>query len=261
MFGLILSKLIGQLLLPPAGLILMGAIGLLAWRRWWGKALVISSFSLFWLLSMTPVQDGLLEPLEHRYPALALDAKLGSPDDTAIVVFGGGIYARAPEYGGIEALHQSALSRTVYAADLALRSGLSVYPSGGEALMGNVEPEASVMRRWLIRLGVPAERIFVENKAETTWQNARRLKVMLEAHGIRRAVLVTSAWHMPRAVWSLKSQGISVIPAPCDYLERMLPYNARSYLPDAEALYNSCLALHEYLGMLWYRIRFGTLGT
>ena len=260
MFGLILSKLIGRLLLPPAGLILMGLVGLLAWRRRWGRVLVLLSLALFWMLGTAPVHDALLAPLESSYPPLATDAGLGSPADTAIVLFGGGIYARAPEYGGLDALRRSALSRTVYAADLALRSGLSVYPSGGEPLTGKAEPEGSVMRRWLLRLGVAADHIVVEKQARTTRQNAEMRKTLLETHGIRRAVLVTSAWHMPRAVWSLRAQGVAVIPAPCDYLENRLPYDVLSYVPRWDVLAASGEALHEYLGLLWYRIRYGWLG-
>lgn len=257
--GLVFSKVVGQLLLPPADLVLIGVTGLLAWRHRWGKLLVVLSFSLLWLLSISPVRDGLISPLEHRYPPLALNAKLGSPSDTAIVVFGGSTYARAPEYGGVSALHQSALSRTLYAADLARRSGLDVFPSGGKA-MATLEPDAETMRRGLIRFGVPASHIFVENKANTTWQNARRLKQMLVKRDINRVVLVTSAWHMPRAVWSMKAQGgITVIPAPCDYLEGMIPNNILDYLPKGSTLRISCLALHEYLGLLWYHIRYGAL--
>jgi uncharacterized SAM-binding protein YcdF (DUF218 family) len=261
MSGLILSKLVGQLLLPPAGLILLAAIGLLFLRRRWGKSLVILSLAMLWLLSIEPVRDGLMASLEDDYPPLARDAALGSTTNTAIVLFGGGIYDKAPEYGGADALHMSSLSRTVYAADLSLRSGLTVYPSGGEPLTGTGEPEGSVMRRWLVRLGVPASRIVSEDSAATTWENARRLRVLLDEHHIRRAVLVTSAWHMPRAVWSLKSQGILVIPAPCDYRQGRLPYDVLSFVPDGDVLADSCLALHEYLGLLWYHLRYGILGT
>lgn len=259
MFALILSKLIGQLLLPPAGLILMGLVGVIGWRRRWGRGLVLASLVLFWLLAISPVRDALLAPLEHAYPPLATDADLGSPKDTAIVLFGGGIYARAPEYGGADALHRSALSRTVYAADLALRTGLSVYPSGGESLKGKAEPEGRIMRRWLLRLGLPADHVVVENRARTTWQNAVYLKALLDAHGIKRAVLVTSAWHMPRAVWSLKAQGITVIPAPCDYVESRLSYDVLDYVPQWQTLAASGEALHEYLGWLWYHLRYGWL--
>lgn len=255
-----LSKTIGQLLLPPADLVLLGAAGVLAWRRRWGRYLVVLSLALLWLLSTEPVRDGLMAPLENWYPPLPVTTALGSPASTAIVLFGGGIDAKAPEYGGADTLSSTSLSRTVYAADLALRSGLSVYPSGGPPLSGKAEPEGSIMRHRLVRLGVPPDHIVVDNKATTTWGNARRLRQLLEAHGIRRAVLVTSAWHMPRAAWSLKAQGILVIPAPCDYRHEALGYDMLSFLPDGDVLADSCQALHEYLGLLWYHIRYGLFG-
>jgi uncharacterized SAM-binding protein YcdF (DUF218 family) len=82
------------------------------------------------------------------------------------------------------------------------------------------------------------------------------MKKRLAAKGVNRIVLVTSAWHMPRSVWCFESHGFEVIPAPVDYLTEQEAYDLRSYLPRWTTLSDSGQALHEYLGLLWYRLRY-----
>ena len=70
-------------------------------------------------------------------------------------------------------------------------------------------------------------------------------------------VLVTSAWHMPRSLWCFRQQGMQVVPAPTDYLTMLHPRDSRSLLPDAGVLSDSAQALHEYIGLFWYHLRYG----
>jgi len=251
---LLASKAVSQLLLPPGGLILLGIVGLMFWRRAWGRGLVAAVLSLTWLLSTEPVRDALVHPLESEYPPLNTDQLPAG--GLAIALLGGGLYEKAPEYGGADGLGKYALMRTLYAADLSRHTGLPVYPSGGAVLSDTTEPEGVVMRRWLIRFGVPAELIHAESAADNTWQNAALLKAMFGRAGISQVVLVTSAIHMQRSVWVFHQQGLEVLPAPCAYLEEREPYDLRSFLPRWNVLADSGDALHEYLGLLWYRIRY-----
>ncbi len=256
--SLLAVKVATQLLLPPGGLILAGALGLAFWRKWQGRALTALALALLWGLTLEPVRDALTRPLEYRYPPLDARALPGGP--LVIVLLGGGIYEDAPEYGGRDELGRHALMRTVYAADLARATGLPVYATGGQTLTHASTPSGEIMRRWLIRLGVPARLAHAENAADNTWQNAAFVRRLLAASGVRRVVLVTSAWHMPRAVWCFERNGLRVIPAPTDYLSRRSDYDVRSWFPSWGAFADSCDALHEYLGMLWYRLRYGWHG-
>jgi len=113
-----------------------------------------------------------------------------------------------------------------------------------------------VMRRWLMRFGLSGEKTFAEEASENTWQNAIYLRQTLQSQGISRVVLVTSAWHMPRSRWCFEQQGLEVIAAPTDFLTEQRGRDMRSLFPDANTLAESSLALHEYLGMLWYRLRY-----
>jgi len=258
--SLLISKSISQLLLPPGGLILLVLLGLIFWKWLWGRGLVVLSLLCFWLLATEPVRDQLLSPLENKYPALQLEklpSELISERKLAIVLLGGGVYGRAPEYNGRDMLTGHAMHRTVYAADLALETGLDVYSTGGAMYPELTEPEGLIMQRWLVRLGVTQARTHAENASKNTWENAANTAMLLQEKGIKQIVLVTTAWHMPRSVWVFESHGLQVIAAPCAYVVERGPYDLRSYLPHWNVLAGSGDALHEYLGLLWYHLRYG----
>jgi len=252
--SLLLFKSLSQLLLPPGGLILLGLFGLLFHKRYWGKGLIFLSLASFWLLATEPVRDTILSPLEQSHPLF--DASAQQSDYSAIVLLGGGLYEKAPEYGGVDSLSNHAMMRTLYAARLARQTGMTVIATGGAVLSETTEAEGVVMRRWLIEFGVPESSIIVESMAKNTWENVAQVKGILQQHGFQTAVLVTTAWHMPRAVWAFEAQALKVIPAPCYYIVEEEPYDLRSYLPRWNVLADSCDGLHEYLGLLWYRLRY-----
>ena len=252
--SLLISKSISQLLLPPGGLIVLGLIGLMFWKRWWGRGIVLLSLTALWLLSTEPVRDAITSSLEFQHPVL--DLRKIPADGATIVLLGGGVYESAPEYDGRDELRHYTLMRTVYTADIARQSGLDVYASGGTPLMQEAEPEGEVMRRWLLKLGLPEERVFAEKAANNTWENAAYMNKLLSDKGIGTVVLVTSAWHMPRAVWCFESQGLQVIAAPTGFLTAQKAYDLRSYLPRWTVLADSGQGLHEYLGLFWYHLKY-----
>ncbi len=252
---LLVSKAVSQLILPPGGLILLGLFGMLFYRRWWGKSSVFLSFLLLWGLSTEPVRDMLTEPREFQNQALKIEQV--KTDGTAIVLLGGGIYENAPEYGGRDELGRYAMMRTIYAADVAQKSGLDVYATGGKPLAQSDGAEGEIMRHWLLKFGLKEGYVHAENASNNTWENASYMKKILAEKGVNRVVLITSAWHIPRAVWCFEAHGFEVIPAPTDYLTAREDYDLRSYLPRWTTLGDSAQALHEQLGLLWYRLRYG----
>jgi len=255
---LLIAKVIALWMLPPGILILFLLLGVFAWRYWWGKTFVAVATLLLLLLSITPVKDQLMRPLELANPPL--DAAQLRPDD-AIVVLGGGVNAHAPEYNGRDFLSQAALMRADFALSLAKPSTAEIWVSGGTPLRDDQQPEGEVMRRWLLDHGVAPARVHAENHSNNSWQNATNLTPLLVKAGVRRVVLVTTAWHMPRALWCFKQQfqhnGIVVVSAPCDYSSSQRPYTMLDWMPDAGTFSNSVFALHEYLGLFYYRLRYG----
>lgn len=251
---LLLSKSISQLLLPPGGLILLGLIGLIFWQKLWGRTLVGLALVLFWLLSTEPIRDVLTSGLEYQYPPFNVEHS--NTSNAAIVLLGGGIQENSLDYQGSDELSRFAMMRTIYAADIAKKTNWDIYTSGGTPLTQNTESEGSIMQRRLTWFGIKPSRIHIENQANTTWENAVLTQKILSKQDIHTVVLVTSAWHIPRAVWCFEQQGLTVITAPTDYLTEQQPYDLRSFLPRWNVLSDSGNALHEYLGFFWYRLKY-----
>ncbi|MDQ6976464.1 MAG: YdcF family protein [Mariprofundaceae bacterium] len=248
----IIFKAIALLLLPPAGPLLLALGGLLFYQNWWGKVIVWCSLLTLLALATTPVRDLLIKPLEYTSPALSLSAL--PTEQAAVVLLGGGLYEKAPEYDGQNLPSNHALMRTLYAAEIARRSGFTVYASGGAPLNKEAEPEALVLQRWLIKFGVDPMHIHTENSSRNTAENAKNIAKILHKKGIQHVLLVTTAAHMPRSVIAFSAEGLAVIAAPTKYKTKQTPYQALDFLPDANTLSDSSFALHEYLGILWYRI-------
>ena len=95
---------------------------------------------------------------------------------------------------------------------------------------------------------------WIEDAALTTWDNARLSAPLLQKQGIRRIVLVTHAWHLRRAAPLFEAQGLSVIPAGIQFSSTRLDFPL-DVLPTPAGLRDSTFALHEWLGILWYKLR------
>jgi uncharacterized SAM-binding protein YcdF (DUF218 family) len=237
-------------LLKPPGLfaVLMLATALAARRRpRLARGLGLGGAALILVLSSGRVSDALLDSLS-RYPPV--DAQQMS-EVQAIVILGSGAQRDLADYGG-DTVSSLALERVRYGARLARDSDLPVLVTDG-ALNGR-RPGAELMAEALLDWGVHAR--WVEGRALTTYDNARHARDMLAPEGIDRVALVSHGWHLPRAVAVFERAGFQVVPAPT-----LVPVGRRStaldWLPDAAALERAVLALHEHLGGVWYRLRYG----
>jgi len=241
----LLKNLLGTLLLPPAnGLLLLALAGL--FRRW-RRAFALAACGALLLLaqSLPPVAGWLTETLKaDAGPTLS-----GARGAQAIVILAGGLERDAPEYGG-DTLNQRSLVRARYGAALALRYHLPVLVSGGrppgarraeaDAIGDALEQEFRVPVRWR------------ENRSLDTADNAALSAEILRSAGIRRIILVTQAFHMPRARRLFTASGLEVVPAPTGLgRSNAWPDNPVDWLPQAAALHDSYFALHEWLGLAW----------
>jgi len=252
---LVLAKAAGLFLMPPGILILGGVIALLLAGRFprSGRLLALGVLLAAYLLSIRPVSEGLLQPLEDAYPPLA-DVPA---EAEAIVVLGGGQVPGSPEYAAAAA-GDATLQRTRYAARLARDNDLPVFTTGGLPL-GRGVPTGTLMARALSEdFGLQRDRLRTETTARNTREHVPYLKTLLD--GRRRVVLVTTAWHMPRAMATFRAGGLDPVPAPTDYHSGYGgPYHWLDLLPQAGYLDMSSNACHEYLGMAYYGLR-GWLG-
>lgn len=244
-----LKKLVGAALLPPLMPLLVIATGLLLLRRRRraGLALSWAGVCLQFLLIFPPSVGLLLDRLETD--PVASPAELGSAQ--AIVILGAGKRDHAPEFGG-ETVNRLALERLRYGARVAKETGLPILVTGG-APTGEV-PEAVLMQQSLADdFGVTPR--WVETASRDTRENARLSAPQLRAAGVSRIVLVTHAAHMRRAAAEFAAQGLDVVPAPTAWLgshesgDRVL-----TLMPSQSTAYAGWYALHEWLGLMAYRI-------
>lgn len=246
-----ITNLIATLLLPPLSLLLLlGTGSLLQFSRFrkLAKWISLTAFSLIWLSSTPIVAEGGLHLLEAQIAPLdKLDQKA-----EAIVILGGGTYFHAPEYAGQNTVGEPTLMRLRYGAKLQRESGKPILVTGGKPL-GNELSEAHQMRTTLEQeFHVPVS--WAEEASENTFENAYYSYRILEKAGIRRIYLVTHAWHMPRAAEIFRRAGFEVIEAPTGFTTRY-QIDLLAFLPQAEAMTDSKIFVHEAIGLVWYRLK------
>ena len=248
MSALLATTLVSAALLPPLSLVILLASGLILFRRRrLAKSLILLATAALYSLSTPWVGSLLQKSLEISAP-VSSDA-LKTAD--AIVVLGGGRRVDAAEYGG-DTLNGISLERLRYAAFLHRTSGLPILVSGGKPSGGTLA-EGRIMQHVLqTEYGLSAR--WIENAALTTWDNAHLSSRLLKQAGIQRIVLVTHAWHLRRAAPLFESHGLGVIPAGTRFSSARVD-SILDCLPTPAGLRDSTYALHEWLGILWYKLR------
>ena len=244
------------ILQPPGSLLILCFLGLvLDWAgfRLTGRALVALALVLLYFLSTASGTWLIVRPLESRYPPYP-GSTAPEPDPGAIVVLGGGeIFGVPGQDRGMA--NARTLMRLQAAAALARQTELPVVPSGGAPRLG-MPPEADTMARLLRTTFGITTPIWTEGHSYNTAANARDSARLLARHRIHSIYLVTSALHMPRAMDWFQHYGVRAVPVPCDYrIGRKKPGGWTSWLPRAVFLEISSEAIHEYAGILWFRIR------
>jgi uncharacterized SAM-binding protein YcdF (DUF218 family) len=248
-----ITKFIEPFLLPPGlFVLLLPALGVWLLRRRHDRPSAVVTFvigGMLYLLSTPVVGELLILPLEGAYPPPeAAEACWGD----AIVVLGAGTRSASPAEGGEPALSVEATGRLVYGVRLAREMPLPLVLTGGRAMGRRDRPsEAEAAERVAVSLGIPRDRILLEEKSRTTWENAR---YVAQEFDFSAPLLVTSAWHMPRAVYSFRRHGMEPVPAPTAYRGDPAGPLAIDFLPSSGGFETSSRALHEYLGLLYYRI-------
>ncbi|OJY88555.1 MAG: hypothetical protein BGP25_02555 [Lysobacterales bacterium 63-13] len=248
---MLIGKLLTQLIYPLTLCLLLVPLGLLLRRRWPRLGMACCVSGLGWLLLWSlPVPTFLLgESLEQQYPQVAA-AELPLVD--AIVVLGGGV---DEDEHGINL--QAGADRVWFGATLfhAGRAPLVILSGGSVEELGMIWPEAPAMAAFVKDLGVPEAALVLESGSRTTRENAINTRPLLQARGINRILLVTSAQHMPRALATFRKLGIDAIAAPTDFeASRPTGYWLLRWMPSAAALERSSRALKEYIGIWVYRM-------
>ncbi|WP_439863976.1 YdcF family protein [Pseudomonas antarctica] len=244
---------IKQLLLPPGIFLLLLALA------WWlrksrprvaGLCFAVGLGGM-WLISLPVAVQWGAYALETE-PPLAREewATLAQRAD-AIVVLGSGRERGDPAWGTDQPTGVG-LERQRYAARLAKASGLPVLTSGG-LHYGTPPSEAQLMAvSMLDDFGVTVR--WKEERSRTTWENAQMSAEMLLPQGIKRVVVVTQAWHMPRAVWSFEQAGFTVVPAPVGFLGVDNGRPLGGWMPEFVSVWRSGQLINEAVGQVGYRL-------
>jgi uncharacterized SAM-binding protein YcdF (DUF218 family) len=262
-FGLQSWKVIlTALVLPPVPLIVLALVGarMMSWRRGLGWLVLVVSLGMLYLSHCAAVGEWMMRTWLRPPPPLAARAvaelrqQIGLKRPIAIIALGGGTESRAPEYG-VSSLKWGSLERLRYALWLARETGAPVAFSGGVGHgQGEGAPEAEIAARISVReFGLPIR--WAETDSRDTRENALRMVPVLKADGVTRIVLVTHAWHMPRALRAFDDVarrlggGVEIVPAPIAWAPRVERPLLR-WLPSAEGYTLSRQVLREGIGLL-----------
>ena len=158
------------------------------------------------------------------------------------------------EFGTRENVSQRSVHRLRYAALLARQCHIGVTVSGGRVFRNQRKAEARLMAE-VLQKEFNVTVVWRENQSRNTAENAEYTAALLQQNGVEHALLVTSAYHMPRAIYAFSHYGIGITPAPTAFIGRSKG-PVLKWLPSAAALAQSQLALHEYLGLLVYKLTY-----
>lgn len=246
------SKVFWFLVAPSNLLALLTVLALalrLARRRRAGMACLAVAATGWLVLGFLPVSNYLLNPLEDRFPVHADD---GQPI-TGVLMLGGaeipevGLARGMPAYGDAaeRAIALGGLARQYPDARLVFVGGSGrLFPMGSGL-------ESRMTRLTLPLLGIPADRVAFEENSRNTAENAQFAKAMLDPRPGERWLLLTSAFHMPRAMGAFRKVGFPVIAYPVDFRtadDRLdVPYDRVTTNLDM-----TDVAVKEWVGLLVY---------
>jgi uncharacterized SAM-binding protein YcdF (DUF218 family) len=188
-------------------------------------------------------------------PSALVDTAANS--QTAIVILSAGQRSHADEFGEAfdnEALDGLSLERVRYGAFLARKTGLPILVTGGLPLPG--KPSLADLMAKTLELDYGLHPKWLETRSTNTAENATLSAGILKTAGIHRILLVTHAWHMKRALAAFSANGLAVTAAPTSFYFPGRDFRD-AWIPSSATLRMSAYALHEIIGGVWYRVRYG----
>ena len=251
MFFLI-SKISAPFCVPLTYVFLFILAALVFYRRKprLGRTCLLLALLILLVFGTSPVPDMMVRVLESRYEPVS-----PLPHVDAVIVLAGAVNLKKStleyiEFGeGVERILEGIrLVREGY-GDVLIITG------GSGDLYDQTKREAVFLQQFAIDLGVPEEKILIDQSSRNTYENAVNTKVIMEQHGISSSILVTTASHLPRSMGCFRKLGLDPIPYPVDFHSSPDPdYHILDIIPDAGALKKTSFALHEYIGLLSYKL-------
>lgn len=242
-----LHKLLPLLVSP------LGVIAFLLFVNFWLKKRSLTFFTLILLLIFSlPLTARLIwQGLEKDYPYLEVHS-LKTHD--AVIVLSGMLHqfeakgAMQAQWGdpdrffaGLEILRQGKAKNIIF--------------TGGKMPWSNSRAEGEVLREVALVMGVSDEKIKLSGYASNTAEEASEVAELMNENNFNSAVLVTSSFHMPRAMQLFEKAGISVEAYPTDFKVSGTAVDWLDYIPSAEGFRNTSNGIREYIGRLYYQMK------
>ncbi|MFW2437941.1 MAG: YdcF family protein, partial [Arenicellales bacterium] len=222
-----------------------------AFRGHTGRAAVsmLLAVLILWVSSTGIFSTYVIRSLEQDYPPVSIEQL---PNANAIVVLGG--FTNATGHGVRLVELNDAVDRLFH--------GMRLYRAGkaprvilvGGAAAGH-SPEADFMADLLSEFTIPRGNMLLENQSRNTRENGVNSVKIMQENGIKKILLVTSAYHMRRAKGVFVKLGMDVVPAATDYQVAEPDPSILDWLPGVDSLGMTTLGIKEYLGWWVYRFR------
>jgi len=246
-----LSKILGFFAIPSNLVILLGIGGALLLRSRFqrtGWRLMAGSLIVLAIMGLSPLGNVLIIPLEGRFPPW--DHTRGAPD--GIVVLGGAVSPDIAVQRHAPALTEAA-ERMTALVELARRyPNARILFSGGVGTLAGIATEAQVGLDFWEALGIARERIVAEDKSRNTVENALFSLQLAKPEPGERWLLVTSAYHMPRAIGVFRKVGFNVEAHPVDWRTRGPEDVLRPFPTLGDGLRRTDTAVREWVGLAIY---------
>jgi len=239
------SNLIASLVLGGLALALLPR-----WKRVGLRIAIGAAVGLF-AAGLSPLASLLMLPLEERFPAFRDD---GGPVH-GIVLLGGGV--EADDSAALGQLSVNEAGDRVLAT-IRLAAGYPqariVISGGGNTFWGDGVAEAPLTARFFEEIGIDPRRITVEDRSRTTAENAAFTRALVGPKPDERWLLVTSAWHMPRALGVFREAGFRVTAHPVDSRTGGKAKVLRPFAFMSEGWRRLDVAAKEWAGLIGYRL-------
>ncbi|MDE1900076.1 MAG: YdcF family protein [Alphaproteobacteria bacterium] len=220
-------------------------------RRAWGRRLAVGVACFYLAVAILPVGEWALVPLENRFAAQVLPGHVAG-----VIVIGGDekpkiAAARNTPFVALDSMRRYAefalLARRYPDARLVFSGGSPELRPGAKIV------DADVARANLAAMGVPVGRMVFEEKSRNTFENAQFTAAIVHPEPGQVWILVTSAWHMPRAIGCFRRAGFDIVAAPTGYFTDGHFDRSPAFRFD-EQMHMLTMAMHEYIGLAAYRL-------
>jgi uncharacterized SAM-binding protein YcdF (DUF218 family) len=252
----VLSKIF-WFLFNPGNLLVLGLLaGFLAGFAPWGRLrrlgriVLGTTLGAILAVAILPLGSWVTAPLEERFPAPAV-----LPQEVrGIIALGGAFHLRRSADRGTAQLNQHA-ERMIAFANLARRypEARLIFTGGSGSLRDREIRESDFAPGLMAELGIDPGRILFERESRNTYENAVYSKRLAKAAPGEVWLLVTSAFHMPRAMGVFRAAGWKVVPYPVDY-QTSVPGWGELGFDLTGGLQLLGLGLHEWAGLAAYRV-------